>query len=299
MPFHVQTMATLALRIQFSKWCIPFRDVLQGKSWSRAFSELGLRGSQDAVSAAVRSAAGFIAAPAVPVTRPMGPGLTCVFPRRFRVPCGLLWHAARSPAVAAVAPTSPPRPPPASPPPTVERDDARPWFGRARSTSTMDLRSAAASFEPANSSSGPARPRAIPIAPAPWTEPPLPPPTESSAPRGETPSESESAAAGSTAVDAKASLLGALSQLAPSLGGKIASMKKEVRRGKAEEKRLAKELRNAEKRKKRLCALHGAPGRRPFACVGHAPGQGCGGGDHRIAGVVLQATAAAVVPALL
>ena len=42
--------------------------------------------------------------------------------------------------------------------------------------------------------------------------------------------------------------------MAPSLGGKIASMKKEVRRGKAEEKRLAKELRNAEKRRKRLRA---------------------------------------------
>ena len=73
-------------------------------------------------------------------------------------------------------------------------------------------------------------------------------------PEGNAPAEGASAAAASNRVDAKASLLGLLSQLTPGLDGKIANIKNESTEAKAAKKRLAKELRHAEKTRRRLRA---------------------------------------------
>ena len=71
---------------------------------------------------------------------------------------------------------------------------------------------------------------------------------------GEAPAEREASASTSPRVDATSPVMAALSQLSPSLDDKIATMKAAQKKLKLDRKRVAKELRNAEKRRRRLRA---------------------------------------------
>ena len=159
------------------------REVLERRSWSRAFSELGLCGSQDELSHAVLRHLELTSAPVVPAAKPTQDELVCVFPRRTVMPYMFLWHPVRTRATSAATPPSPPLPPPSIPPEEVQRDSDRPWFGRTRSSSATNVVIERAPSEAASSSAAPAQTSPAPHPSAPWMESQQVPPRGPSLPR--------------------------------------------------------------------------------------------------------------------
>ena len=126
--------------------------VLQGNEWKRAFEEVGLCGSQDALGRTVARRLELSGHVEVGNTQPPADALKCVFPRRAVVRYTALWPRLPPPvSTGAVPPPASPSQPSTPPAPSLL---ARPaWFGRTRSTSAAALAGAQAEHHPSASSS--------------------------------------------------------------------------------------------------------------------------------------------------
>ena len=129
------------------------RHVLQGNPWKRAFGEVGLCGSQDALSYTVTRRLQLSGHVAVGNTQPPADALRCVFPRRSVVRYTALWPRRLPPPAPAAAVPLPPTPTQASPPPAPSLPAPPLWFGRTRSTSAIAVAATQPEHHPSASSS--------------------------------------------------------------------------------------------------------------------------------------------------
>ena len=153
--------------------------VLQGNPWKRAFVEVGLCGSQDALGHTVSRRLQLSGHVDVGNTQPSADALKCVFPRRTVVRYTALWPRRRPPPAADDAVPLPPSPPQPSTPPAPTLPAPPVWFGRTRSTSAIAVAAALPEHHPSASSSTEPSAAAAPAPSEPWRvvpAPPAPPP---------------------------------------------------------------------------------------------------------------------------
>ena len=149
--------------------------VLQGTVWRRAFEEVGLCGSQDALGRAVACRLQFARDVAFGNTQPSADALRCVFPRRCVVRYTALWPRSLPPPAPGGPSPPPPSPSQPSTPPAPSSPAAPVWLGRTRSTSALADAAAQPEHHPSARSSTDPPAAAAPGSSDPWRPPPAPP----------------------------------------------------------------------------------------------------------------------------
>ena len=157
--------------------------VLQGNEWKRAFEEVGLCGSQDALGRTVARRLELSGHVEVGNTQPPADALKCVFPRRAVVRYTALWPRRLPPPVSTGAVPPPASPSQPSTPPAPSLPAPPVWFGRTRSTSAIALAGAQAEHHPTARSSTQPRGAAAPAPSEPWRAVPAAPASRPRRPR--------------------------------------------------------------------------------------------------------------------
>ena len=168
--------------------CKTIAEVMDTRSWARAFNSCGCGGSMERVGSRVLKALRWEAVPPVSADRPSLGQLACVYPRRYRIPYAALRVAVGG---SAAVPDEVSAESDADPPGAAAESAESVWLGRTRSTSRLQLAehpSPETRLEPGRpsasgvsstalgSATGPAAAWAMPMPTVPAQQPPAPVP---------------------------------------------------------------------------------------------------------------------------